>query len=203
MQHYRIQQEICFDVVDAISNKFVETNAPVINSLEIDKKEVGIDESVTFTLDVTGGLNILGGTVYVTAETIRPGLDVYIAKGAVLDLGGTTVEFNSIAGAGTVRNGTVKVAKLKINVDEGALIFDNAILESGRKIVDFGRTSENPLVEQKEVYDVCTFTSSLPSLTGWKVQNTGLEEVKGVFFAEGDTVKVQLMPAGGFRIILR
>lgn len=157
----------------------------------------------TFTLDVTGGLNILGGTVYVTAETIRPGLDVYIAKGAVLDLGGTTVEFNSIAGAGTVRNGTVKVAKLKINVDEGALIFDNAILESGRKIVDFGRTSENPLVEQKEVYDVCTFTSSLPSLTGWKVQNTGLEEVKGVFFAEGDTVKVQLMPAGGFRIILR
>ena len=157
----------------------------------------------SYTLDVTGGLNILGGTVYVTATTIRPGLDVYIAKGAVLDLGGTTVEFNSIAGAGAVRNGAVKVGKLKINVDEGALIFDNAILESGRKIVDFGRTSENPLVEQKEVYDVCTFTSSLPSLTGWKVQNTGLEEAKGVFFAESDTVKVRLMPAGGLRIILR
>ncbi|MBQ6923266.1 MAG: hypothetical protein IJQ73_01360 [Kiritimatiellae bacterium] len=186
---------------DLVFDPAVTVKGNQVPSQSWDETTVALDR--TYTLDVTGGLNVLGGAVYVTAATMRPGLDVHVASGAVLDLGGGTIEVASLSGAGTIRNGTIRTRLLKVDVDAGAITLDDATIDPARVVIDFGRAAANPLVAKTAEYDVCRFTASAPDYSKWKAANTGLEGVAGRFFIDGDTVKVVFQYIGGTMIILK
>ncbi|MBQ6923287.1 MAG: hypothetical protein IJQ73_01465 [Kiritimatiellae bacterium] len=158
----------------------------------------------SYTLDVEGGLDVFGGTVCVSAASMRPGLDVHVASGAVLDLGGDTIEVASLSGAGTVRNGTLVVGTLKVDVDAGVITLDDATIQPGRVLVDFGRTAEDPLAVKTVDYGVVRFANAAaPDYTRWKAANTGVEGVAGRFFTDGDLVKVTIQRIGATVLLLR
>ena len=62
---------VCFEL---ISQSGVETNAPVINSVSVDKAEVLVGETVTVTMDVTDESEL--AQVYVTFDTPHAGVAV-------------------------------------------------------------------------------------------------------------------------------
>ena len=54
-------------------------------------------------------LEITGTTTLSVHATIDPGIDLYLAPGAILDLNGRTITVRNASGSGFVRNGTLVV----------------------------------------------------------------------------------------------
>lgn len=67
---------------------------------------------------------------------------VRIASGATFDLGGNTISYPGLAGAGTIRNGTITVAKLNVTgamrLDGDVTVTDELVFEEGASLVVAG-----------------------------------------------------------------
>ena len=67
-------------------------------------------------------LDVRGTTTLAAEATIDPGIDLHLAPGAILDLGGRTMTVRNASGSGTVRNGTLVVTGVDSRMSPATVI---------------------------------------------------------------------------------
>lgn len=165
----------------------------------------------TFTTEVPftgeGGMRNLGeGTVKFAADTYKFTGVCEVAEGATVDLSDAgTVSDAKFTGLGTVSGGTF-AGNSRILLsgaaddwsDADAPTFDGCTF-GGRVLVDFGRSSENPLDEpgtSASPVVVAKFTGAAPDVSKWKLlsSSTGLRSVGGTFSIDAERGEVLMAP---------
>lgn len=158
--------------------------------------------SGTTTLCCSGGACVKGGVLKVQDSAVVAGLPMAVEAGGVLDLDGSTQDFSSVSGAGTVRNGSL--AQVMVKADS-SVTFDNVLWPTTSRVyVDFDKTADDPLVEPfpKNV-KVATLVGTTPrDVSKWRVANTGLKGVRGRFSIVGNDVMMSV-DYSGHAIIIR
>ncbi len=137
---------------------------------------------------------VSNGTLAVSAQSST--IDsVYLAKGAVLDLGGKTVMCGTFSGAGKVRNGTLIVTgTLSVTVGNPLTFTGVALDVSGA-----GVAITNPeSITGRDSIIVATSDQSITgrsrsAVFGWSVQVT----------QDGDVYKLELVPSKGLHLFVR
>ena len=137
---------------------------------------------------------VSNGTLAVSAQSSTIG-SVYLAKGAVLDLGGKTVTCGTFSGAGKVRNGTLTITGTLSAVVGNPLTFTGVALD----VSDAGVAITNPeSITGRDPIVVATSDQSITgraraTVFGWKVQVT----------QDGDDYTLELVPSKGFHLFVR
>ena len=156
--------------------------------------------------DFGGTLSLEEGTVTLAAGAVREGARADIADGATLDLNGTTIEGAVISGEGVVANGTLDSSRLMAEVSDVGVatrcVTLSGVSFSGRTIIDFGRTEENPLPDRPLTMTLFAYTGTAPDVGGWKVNCTGREGVSGSFKASAGVVTCTIIK-GGLTLFVR
>ena len=67
-------------------------------------------------------LDVRGTTTLAADATVDPGIDLHLAPGAILDLGGRTVTVRNASGSGAVRNGTLVVTGVDSRMSPATVI---------------------------------------------------------------------------------
>ena len=165
----------------------------------------------TFTTEVpftgTGGMRHLGaGTVKFAADTYKFTGTCEVADGATVDLSDAgTVSGAAFAGPGTITGGTF-AGTTKIMLSGAADDWSGAVVPTfdactfgGRVVVDFGRTSEDPLADpgmSSESVVVAKFRNGTPDVSGWRLlsSSTGLRSVCGTFSVDVERGEVRMVP---------
>ena len=172
----------------------------VIRTKLYDGFNVGNDKE---TLCCTGGARVKGGILKVQADAVSDNLPMVVESGGILDLDGSTQNFSSVSGEGTVRNGSISQLTMKYG---SSITLDDVTSPSARVYVDFGKTSENPLVEPfpKNV-KVATLTGTTSrDISKWRVANTGIDGVNGRFSLSGNDVMMSVgYYSSGMLIMIR
>ena len=155
--------------------------------------------------DFAGGVEVQGGTLTATLGTISEsvaagGAEVKVLKGATFTCYDTLTNA-VISGGGTVNaNGGLESPVLSVPVAADGTVDANnqPVVKSaatGKIVVDFGRTADNPLpLNQMGTVKVATWSGSLPDTSTWEVKGTGYAQVRSKFAvsAKGDiTVSVR------------
>ncbi len=139
-------------------------------------------------------ITVSNGTLAVSAQSSTIG-SVYLAKGAVLDLGGKTVTCGTFSGAGKVMNGTLTVTGTLSAVVRNPLTFTGVALD----VSGAGVAITNPeSITGRDPIGVATSDQPITGLAratvfGWKVQVT----------QDGDVYKLELVPSNGFHLFVR
>ena len=137
---------------------------------------------------------VSNGTLAVSAQSSTIG-SFYLAKGAVLDLGGKTVTCGAFSGAGKVKNGTLTVTGTLSAVVGNPLTFTGVALD----VSDAGVAITNPeSITGRDPIVVATSDQSITgraraTVFGWKVQVT----------QDGDDYTLELVPSKGFHLYIR
>ena len=137
---------------------------------------------------------VSNGTLAVAApsDTLA---SVYVAKGAVLDLGGNTVTCGAISGEGTVMNGTLIVTgTLSVAVGKRLTFTGAALNVSGARVMittPESITGRDPIV----------VATSNQSITGHA--RTTVSGRRAQISQDGDVYKLELVPSGGFHVYIR
>lgn len=149
------------------------------------------------TAQYTGRTLIQQGTVILDNGGMIATGRVTVASGALLDLSGIATTLTSIAGGGTVTNGTLAA---KYEFSQGSLL-NLADVSAATLTVDFGRADDNPMPAGKVA--IATLSGAVkPTVTGWKTVNAG-KSYSATYSVENDTVYADIKFVGGTRIILR
>ena len=137
---------------------------------------------------------VSNGTLAVSAQSST--IDsVYLAKGAVLDLGGKTVTCGTFSGAGKVRNGTLIVTGTLSAVVGNPLTFTGVALD----VSGAGVAITNPeSITGRDPIVVATSDQSITgraraAVFGWSVQVT----------QDGDVYTLELVPSKGLHLFVR
>ena len=137
---------------------------------------------------------VSNGTLAVSAQSSTIG-SVYLAKGAVLDLGGKAVTCGTFSGAGKVRNGTLIVTgTLSVAVGNPLTFMGVALDVSGAGVAITNPksiTGRDPIVIATS--DQPITGRSRATVFGWSVQVT----------QDGDVYKIELVPSKGFHLFIR
>lgn len=162
----------------------------------------------TYTTEVPfrgeGGFRNLGaGTVKFGAGTVKFTGTCYTAAGATTDLSDAgTVSGAAFAGTGTVKGATVESPKLVLDAAAdwsvaGVPTFDAASF-SGKGVVDFGRTAENPLDEPARGTSilVAKYVNGEPGVIDWKIVNTGLKTYSATMTAANGEIRLKPFLSG-------
>lgn len=154
-----------------------------------------------------GGMRNLGaGTVKFASGTYRFKGACEVAEDATVDLSAAgAVSDAAFSGTGTVLGGTF-AGKTRIVLSDaaddwsGASVptFDSCVF-GGRVVVDFGRTSEDPLDDpgmSSESIVVAKFRNGTPDVSGWRLKSssTGLRAVGGTFSVDAERGEVRMVP---------
>ena len=137
---------------------------------------------------------VSNGTLAVSAQSST--IDsVYLAKGAVLDLGGKTVTCGAFSGAGKVRNGTLIVTGTLSAVVGNPLTFTGVALDvSGASVAiadPENVTGRDPIVIATS--DQSITGRARATVFGWSVQVT----------QDGDVYTLELVPSKGLHLFVR
>ena len=168
----------------------------------------------TVTVDLpfsgAGGLQVKSGTVAFAADSYGFTGPCAVSEGAVADLTNAgAIDTAAFAGPGTVRNATVRRARIVQDVADDwtgglAPTFDGSAV-TGRLTVDFGRTEANPLSEtlpQGLVIAKLVNGSTLASKSV-KLLNTGREHIVGIARVTKDGDVVMDVINAGLMMIVR
>jgi len=114
----------------------------------------------------------------------------------------------AFSGSGTVKGATVENPKLVLDAAADWSVADvptfDAASFSGKGIVDFGRTSENPLDEPAKGTSIliAKYVNGPPGAINWKIVNTGIKTYPTEMTAANG--EIHLSPfASGLIIIIR
>ena len=139
-------------------------------------------------------ITVSNGTLVVSAQSST--IDsVYLAKGAVLDLGGKAVTCGTFSGAGKVRNGSLVVTGTLSAVVGNPLTFSGVVLD----VSGAGVAITNP--ESITGRDPIVVATSDQSITGRA--HSVVSDRRAQVSQDGDVYKLELVPSCGFRIFLR
>lgn len=125
----------------------------------------------TYTMDAEGGLEIREGTVQLSEGSIRPDVEVEVAEGGVLDLGGNEIKIGGLSGAGTVVNGVLMNSSIGFDAEsEEGLAFENCAFAGKMKVVVTGAQPE-----LGKTYRIGTWdgTGTSPDGASWRVLGCG------------------------------
>lgn len=135
------------------------------NDKHLSIRKIGSNK-LTFTGTQMGGLEIKGGSVYLTQANASSGTgSLTVGTGTLLDLGGTTQTFASAAIGGTVTNGTLKVTGV-------ASFAPGAIIDIGDMALS--KDADNVVLSCGSVEDVSnlTVTANGATVAGYSVKAT-------------------------------
>ena len=141
-----------------------------------------------------GAITVSNGTLAVSAPSSTIG-SVYLAKGAVLDLGGNTVTCGAFSGSGKVLNGTLNVTGMLSAAVGKPLTFSGVALDvSGAGVAIINPesiTGRDPIVVATS--DQSITGRARAAVFGWKVQVT----------QDGDVYKLEFVPSKGLHLFVR
>ena len=169
-----------------------------------------VPDGATWTMNTSvngdGGIVKKGpGTLALGASAVAYSGVTRIDEG-VVDLGGNAQPLR-VAGAGTVRNGTIANGGIAISLsDDGTVSGDIPTLDgvavSGRFKVDVGREGATAELAQpyREVA-VAAYTGAAPSVAGWRIVNSGQKHLGATFEARGGYVYMTPMQKGAMLIV--
>ena len=125
-----------------------------------------------------------------------------VVEDGVLDLNGNMWTHGTIGGgAGVVANGTLKSAKIALEVEDGAAKalpnFAADCVFDGRVKVDLGGAN----LPVGATFEVANYAGTAPNVAKWKLIGNG--ETAGTFTAAGGKVMAEVTPKGGLLLIVR
>ena len=169
-----------------------------------------VPDSATWTMNTpvrgTGGIVKKGaGTLVLGASSVGYAGATRIDAG-VVDLGGNALAVK-VAGPGRVQNGTIANGGIAISLsDDGTVLGDiptlGGVSLSGRFFVDLGRADATAVLEQpyREVA-VAAYNGAAPSVSGWRVVNSGQRHLGATFEARDGYVYMTPVNQGAMLIV--
>ena len=120
----------------------------------------------------------------------------------MLDLNGTALAGATLAGAGVVTNGTLSAAT--ITYDETDVPTFSDVAFSGKTVVDFGHTAENPLdkAAARTGLVVAHYTGAVPAGLSIRTTGTGIPMAHAKTRYENGDVVVTITRSG-FSVIIK
>jgi len=169
-----------------------------------------VGETLTLTYPVSG----TGGIVQEGAGTVVFGEGAYVCTGAsrvlagTLDLSAAGTVTNAVfaAGEGVISGGTLKNARLALNVSDYWVATDGVPCFSGSTFagvtkVDLTR-AQDPLAEPLPTSMlVARYTGAAPDVSGWRLKGTGIRGVAGRFMAADGEVRMAVESRGLMLIV--
>ena len=151
------------------------------------------------TLCCVGGARVKEGTLKVQADAVADNLPMVVEADGILDLDGSTQNFSSVSGEGMVRNGSCATLTLAAG---SSLTLDN--VDASRVYIDFGKTTEDPLVEPfPQNVKIATLTGTTSrDVSNWRIKNTGVSNLKGKFSLVGNDVMMSVQHSGMMIVVL-
>ena len=139
-------------------------------------------------------ITVSNGTLVVSAQSST--IDsVYLAKGAVLDLGGKTVTCGTFSGAGKVRNGTLTITGTLSAVVGNPLTFTGVALD----VSGVGVAIANPeSITGRDPIVVATSDQLITGRARSRVADRWVQIVQ-----DGDACRLELAPQGGLHLLIR
>ena len=154
-------------------------------------------------LQHTGGTVVSNGTFVVDGSLVADGAKSFAAaEGGVLDLNGTELSSATLSGAGVVTNGTLSAAT--ITYDETDVPTFSDVAFSGKTVVDFGHTAENPLdkATARAGLVVAHYTGAVPAGLSIRTTATGIPMAHAKTRYENGDVVVTITRSG-FSVIVK
>ncbi len=154
-------------------------------------------------LQHTGGTVVSNGTFVVDGSLVADGAKSFAAaEGGVLDLNGTALAGATLAGAGVVTNGTLSAAT--ITYDETDVPTFSDVAFSGKTVVDFGHTAENPLdkAAARTGLVVAHYTGAVPAGLSIRTTGTGIPMAHAKTRYENGDVVVTITRSG-FSVVIK
>ena len=170
------------------------------------RKHKYLDDPVT--LAYGGRTTVTGGTLKVVSGACAH--HTYgLGGGATLDLDGVEIADADVAavGNGTLVNASVTGLTLRPQYADGTfsqVTFGANTSLAGRTVVDFGRTSADPLPTDIKDAVIARWTGTKPDAGRWRSANLGTDDYKMTFVANDDgTITGSCERKGGLMLIFR
>jgi autotransporter-associated beta strand protein len=169
----------------------------------------GIEWLLDMPVIGTGGLVKRGDGTLALVQSAMLYSGVTKVEEGVLSLNDATLSDAVLAGGGTVDNGVLYEATLKVNVSDEyevdqTLMLGNSLSVSGSLLIDLGRTHENPLPLPFARFPVARYDGGgTPPVSGeCRIMNGGYKSMRGKIECEQGVVYVTPRLVG-FSIIIR
>ena len=152
--------------------------------------------STTFAFD--GVCDVRAGSLEIANGALKDGACIKAAVGASVDFGGAVVSA-TISGGGAFGNAVCSPLTIQTAIDGEGTAATLPVLDGSSIIgtvrIDLGRDAHDPL-DMNRTYVVARYTGSVPDVGSWRVKNTGLSGVGGVFAASNGEIRLRLEPKG-------
>lgn len=140
------------------------------------------------------GTLVIGTNGYDTDATSFRNGTLDVREGVVkIEPGAVPAGFD-LCGCGTIADSALPALTLKPGDFAETPLFSGCTF-TGRVAVDCGRTAENPMAIGVPV-PVARYEGSVPDLSKWRVKNTGLAGVRGIFAAKDGVVSMTVTYSG-------